>query len=173
MAQTKNQKKEIVKDLAEKIKSSKAVVFSDFKGLKMKDLTRLKKELREAGVSFAVFKKTLISIALKEAKIDMSAKEMEGQIAVSVSSQDEVAAAKIIEKFAKTNENLKVTGGILGTKIMSIEEVKTLAKLPGKEELLAKLVWTLNAPISGFANVLAGNIRGLVQVIKGISEAKN
>lgn len=171
--QSKDQKKEIVKDLAEKIKSSKAVVFTDFKGLKVKDLTKLKKELREAGVSFAVFKKTLISIALKVAKIDLDAKEMEGQIAVSVSSEDEVVAARIIEKFAKTRENLKVTGGILGTKAMSIEEVKALAKLPSKEELLAKLVGTLNAPISGFANVLAGNLRGLVQILKGISEAKN
>jgi len=171
--QSKDQKKEIVKDLAQMLKSSKAVVFSDFKGLKMKDLSKLKKELREAGVSFSVFKKTLISIALKEAKIDLDAKGMEGQIAVSVSSLDEVAAAKIIEKFAKTNENLKVTGGILGTKAMSIEEVKVLAKLPGKDELLAKLVGTLNAPISGFANVLAGNIRGILQVLKGIAEAKN
>jgi large subunit ribosomal protein L10 len=171
--QSKEQKKKIVNDLAEKIKSAKAVVFSDFKGLKVKDLTKIKKELREAGVSFAVFKKTLISIALKVAKIDLDAKEMEGQIAVSVSRDDEVAAAKIIEKFAKTSENLKITGGILETKIMSIEEVKALAKLPGKDELLTKLVGTLNAPISGFVNVLAGNIRGLVQVLKGISEAKN
>jgi large subunit ribosomal protein L10 len=168
----KDQKKKIVKNLAEKIKSSKSVVFSDFKGLKVKDLTKLKKELRETGVSFAVFKKTLINIALKEAKIDLDAKEMEGQIAVSVSTQDEVAAAKIIEKFAKTNENLKITGGILGNKIMSIEELKALAKLPGKDELLAKLVGTLNAPVSGFVNVLAGNLRGLVQVLKSISEAK-
>lgn len=168
--QTKDQKKKIVTDLAEKIKSAKAVVFSDFKGLKVKDLTKLKKELREAGVNFTVCKKTLINIALKEAKINLNAKEMEGQIAVSVSPKDEIAAAKIIEKFAKTSENLKMVGGILGSKIISIEELKALAKLPGKNELLAKLVGTLSAPVNGFVNVLAGNIRGLVQVLKGISE---
>jgi large subunit ribosomal protein L10 len=170
MAQTKDQKKKIVADLTQILKSAKAVVFSDFKGLKVKDLTKLKKELREAGVSFAVFKKTLINIALKEAKIDLDAQKMEGQIAVAVSAQDEVAAAKIIEKFGRTNENIKITGGILGKTLMTIEEVKALAKLPGKDELLAKLVGTLNAPVSGLANVLVGNMRGLVQVLKGISE---
>ena len=167
---SKSQKSQIVKELAERIKNSKAVVFSDFKGLKVKDLTKLKKELREAGVSFTVLKKTLINLALKEVKIDLDTRKLEGQIAVAVSLLDEVAPAKIIDKFGKTNENIKITGGILGKALMTIEEVKALAKLPGIEELLAKLVGTLNAPVSGFVNVLAGNLRGLVQVLKGISE---
>jgi len=167
---SKSQKSQIVKELAERIKNSKAVVFSDFKGLKVKDLTKLKKELREAGVSFTVLKKTLINLALKEVKIDLDTRKLEGQIAVAVSLLDEVAPAKIIDKFGKTNENIKITGGILGKALMTIEEVKALAKLPGREELLAKLVGTLNAPVSGFVNVLAGNLRGLVQVLKGISE---
>lgn len=168
--QTKNQKKEIVKDMASKAKEAKSVVFSDFKGVKVKDLTQLKKELRKEGVDFKVAKKTLINIAFKEAGIEIDTRKMEGQVAVSISSQDEVAAAKIIEKFAKTNQNLKILGGILESKFMSIEQVKALAKLPSKEELLGKLVGTIQAPISGFVNVCAGNIRGLVQVLKGISE---
>jgi large subunit ribosomal protein L10 len=171
--QTKEQKKEIVKDLSDKIKKSKSVVFADFKGLKVKDLGKLKKELREAGITFKVTKKTLMDVALKEAKIEASVQKMEGQIGIAVSTLDEVAPAKIIDKFGKTNENIKIAGGILGKTLMTIEEVKALAKLPSKEELLAKLVGTINAPVSGFVNVLAGNIRGLVQVIKGISEAKN
>jgi large subunit ribosomal protein L10 len=170
MAQTKDQKKEIVKDLAEKIKESKSVVFADFRGLKVKDLEILKKELREAGVSFKVTKKTLMNVALKEAKIEANVREMEGQIGVAVSALDEVAPAKIIEKFSKTNENIKLAGGILGKTVMSLDEVKALAKLPGKDELLAKLVGTINAPVSGLVNALAGNIRGLMQVLKGISE---
>jgi len=168
--QTKKQKEEIVKDIASKAKEAKAVVFSDFKGVKVKDLTALKKELRKEGVDFKVAKKTLINIAFKEAGIEINTKEMEGQVAVSISSNDEVAAAKIIEKFAKTNKNLKILGGVLESKLMSIEQVKALAKLPSKEELLGKLVGTIQAPISGFVNVCAGNLRGLVQVLKGISE---
>lgn len=173
MAQTKNQKKEIVKDLAEKLESSKAVVFSDFKGLSVKDMTDLRKELRAEGVDFKVIKKTLADIALRDAGIDLSVKKLEGQIAVAVSQNNEVAAAKIIAKAAKANENLKILGGILGTKSLNHEEVMALSKLPSKEELLAKFVGTINTPISGFVNVLAGNLRGLVQVLKAVGEGKN
>ena len=171
--QTKIQKKELVKDLAEKIKASKAVVFSDFKGLSVKNMTALRKELMAKGVSFQVLKKTLLTIALKDAEIDMDARKLEGQIAVAVSKEDEVEAAKIIAKMAKANENLKILGGLLGKDILSQEEVTNLAKLPGKKEMLGRLVGTLNAPVSGFVNVLAGNLRGLVQVLKAIGEIKN
>lgn len=170
MKQTKQQKAELIKELAEKLKVSKAVVFSDYKGLEVKDMTVLRKELRTAGVELKVLKKTLINIALKDAGIEMDAKKLEGQIAIAVSSGDEVAAAKIIAKMAKVNENLKIVGGILGTNELSADEVKALAKLPSKEELLAKLVGTLNAPVSGFVNVLAGNLRGLVNVLKAVAE---
>jgi large subunit ribosomal protein L10 len=170
--QTRQQKEQLVKDLAEKIKNSKATVFSDFKGLNMKDMTTLRGELREKGVDFQVLKKTLLSIALKDAGIEVDVKKLEGQIAVAVSSNDEVEAAKIIAKLAKTNENLKIVGGLLGREVLNDEEVKALAKLPSKEELLSKLVGTLNAPISGFVNVMAGNLRGLVQVLKAIGEQK-
>ncbi|EKE11758.1 MAG: 50S ribosomal protein L10 [uncultured bacterium] len=170
--QTKQQKEIIVKELAEKLKSSKAVVFSDYKGLKVKDMTVLRRELRAEGVDLSVAKKTLINIALKDAGIEMDVRELEGQIAIAVSEKDEVAAAKIIAKLAKVNENLKIVGGILGTKELTADEVNALAKLPSKEELLSKLVGTLNAPVSGFVNVLAGNMRGLVTALKAISDKK-
>ncbi len=170
--QTKQQKEVLVKDLADKLKNSKAVVFSDYKGLEVKDMTVLRRELRAEGVDLKVLKKTLINLALKDAGIEMDAKRLEGQVAVAVSSKDEVAAAKIIAKAAKANENLKIVGGILGTKELSKEEVDALAKLPSKEELLAKLVGTLNAPVSGFVNVLAGNMRGLVTALKAIADQK-
>lgn len=168
--QTKQQKEELVKDLAKKLKASKAVVFSDFKGLEVKDMMALRRELKASGIEIKVLKKTLINLALKNAGIQADVKKLEGQIAIAVSEGDEVAAAKIIAKAAKANENLKIVGGILGVKELTAEEVNALAKLPSKEELLAKLVGTLNAPISGFANVLAGNLRGLVTALKAVSE---
>lgn len=170
--QTKQQKEIIVKQLAEKLKNSKAVVFSDYKGLNVKDMTVLRKDLKAEGVDLQVLKKTLINIALKDAGIEMDAKKLEGQVAIAVSSKDEVAAAKIIAKLAKVNENLKIVGGILGTKELSASEVNALAKLPSKEELLSKLVGTLNAPVSGFVNALAGNIRGLATVLQAIADKK-
>ncbi len=172
MGQTKQQKEVIVKDLAEKLKNSKAVVFSDYKGLKVKDMTILRRELRAEGVDLSVVKKTLINIALKDAGIEMDISALEGQIAIAVSEKDEVAAAKIIAKLAKVNQNLKIVGGILGVKELTADEVNALAKLPSKEELLAKLVGTLNAPVSGFVNVLAGNLRGLMTALQAIADKK-
>ena len=170
--QTRDQKKEIVKNLAKEIKESKAVVFSDFRGLSVKDMTTLRKELRGQGVDLKVAKKTLITLALKDAGIDTDTKNMEGQIALAISREDEVVAAKIIAKMAKANENLKIVSGLLGKGVLSKEEVIALSKLPSKDELLAKLVGTLNAPVSGFVNVLAGNLRGLVNVLKAIGDSK-
>jgi len=169
---TRKQKEEIVKNLTEEIKAAKAVVFSDFKGLEVKDMTSLKKELKKEGASFKVAKKNLINIALKNTGADLDVKKMEGQIAVSASSEDETAVAKIISKFSKKNENLKILGGLLGVKEMSAEEIKALAKLPSKEELLAKLVGSLSSPLNGFMNVLQGNQRSLVQALKAIADKK-
>ena len=170
--QTRQQKEVITKELTEKLKASKAVVFSDFKGLTMEDLTKLRQELRAESISLKVVKQTLINIALKEAGIDADVKKMEGQIAIAISEKDEVAAAKIISKFAKTNNNLKVVGGILEGKELGADEVIALSKLPSKQELLAKFVGTINAPVSNFVNVLSGNISGFVRVLKAISETK-
>lgn len=170
--QTKQQKKELVKDIAEKLKNSKATVFSDFKGLGVKDMMAMRRELREKGVDMKVLKKTLLSIALKDAGVELDARKLEGQIAVAISQNDEVETAKIIAKVAKANENLKIVGGLLGTNVLSQEDVVALSKLPSKEELLAKLVGTIKAPVSGFVNVMAGNLRGLVQVLKAVSEKK-
>ncbi|HLN18908.1 MAG TPA: 50S ribosomal protein L10 [Patescibacteria group bacterium] len=170
--QTRDQKKQIVKDLAEKLKVSKAVVFSDYKGLSVKDMTTLRKELRSQDVDFNVVKKTLMNLALKDAGFELDVRKMEGQIALAVASGDEVSAAKIIAKTAKVNENIKIISGILGKNVLTREEVIALSKLPSKDELLAKMVGALNAPVSGFVNVLAGNLRGLVNVLKAIGDTK-
>lgn len=170
---TKNQKIELVKGLTEKIKEAKSTVFVDFKGVQVKEVTQLKKNLRGVGSEYIVVRKTLLDIALKNAGIEgASIKGMEGQVAISLSNADEVSAAKTIDAFAKTNPNVKMLGGTLGMQVMNAAEVKALAKTPSKEQLLGQLVGTLNAPISGFVNVLAGNLRGLVQVLKAIEEVK-
>lgn len=170
---TKNQKIELVKELSEKIKGAKSTVFVDYKGLQVKESTELKKSLRAAGAEYIVVRKTLLDIALSGAGIEgANIKSMEGQVAISLSNTDEVSAAKIIDTFAKTNPNVKMLGGTLGVQVMTAAEVKALAKVPSKEQLLGQLVGTLNAPISGFVNVLAGNLRGLVQVLNAVKEQK-
>jgi len=169
---TRAQKEELVSDLTEKIKASKSIVFADYSGVKTNDIIELKSRLKKEGTNLRVVKKKLVYLSLKNAKIDVDVKNMEGQMAITISDNDEIAPARILSKFAKENESLKILGGVLGTKEMDAKAVEALAKLPSKEEMLAQLVGTLNAPISGFVNVLAGNMRGLVNVVKAIADSK-
>ena len=168
---TRQQKEEIVAKLTNEIKESPSCVFADFKGLSANDMVELKKKLRESGSTFQVIKKKLLAIALKNNDIKIDPKQLEGQIAVSVSS-DEVSSAKIIHETAKENENISIVAGVLGEKLMTLEETQALAKLPSRDELRARLVGQLQAPISGFVNVLAGVPRSFVQVLDAVKEEK-
>lgn len=171
--QNKRQKQTLVAEVAKKIKGSKALVFANFKGVSVKDVTAVRKELAKNGSGWQVLKKTLLNIALKDAGVDVDVRKLEGQIGVAF-SQDEVTAAKVLADFAKANKEVPFTieGGTLGAKELSVNEVKALAKLPGRDDLRAKLVGTLQAPIASFVRVLGGNLRGLVQVLKAIEEKK-
>lgn len=169
---TRVQKEKLVGELTEKIKASKSIVFADYSGVKTNDINELKSRLKKEGTNLNVIKKKLVDLSLKNAKIEIDIKSLPGQLAVTISDNDEVAPARVLSKFAKENENLKILGGVLGIKGMSAKEVDDLAKLPSKEEMLAKLVGTLNAPLTGLVNVLSGNTRGLVTVLKAIADNK-
>lgn len=169
---TRLQKEEAVKTLTEEIKASKSIVFADYRGVKTNDINELKRRLKKEGTNLRVIKKSLVDLSLKNAKIEMDIRGMEGQLAVTISDNDEVAPARVLSKFAKENESLKILGGVLGIKGMSAKEVDDLAKLPSKEELIAKVVGTIKAPLSGLVNVLNGNTRGLVNVLKAIADNK-
>lgn len=171
--QQKKDKKAIVKGVTEKVKSSKALVFANYQGVSVKDITLMRRELRKSGSSWQVLKKTLLDIALKDAGVKVDARKLSGQIGIAF-SQDEVAAAKVIADFIKANKDTKLTieGGALGEKELSAVEVKSLAKLPSQDELRAMLVGTLQAPIAGFVRTLSGNLSGLVRVLKAIETEK-
>lgn len=173
MQQTKQQKQAVVKEVAQKVKDSKALVFANYKGVTVKDLTLIRRELAKSGSSWQVLKKTLLNIVLKDAGIEMNARELEGQVGVAF-SKDEVAAPKVLADFMKANKEvpLSIEGGALGKKALSANEVKALAKLPSQDQLRAQLVGTLQAPISSFVRVLNGNLQGLVQVLKAVGEKK-
>jgi large subunit ribosomal protein L10 len=171
--QTKQQKQAIVSEVTKKIKDSKALVFANFKGVSVKNISSVRKELMQSGSGWQVLKKTLLNIALKDAGVSVDVRKLDGQIGVAF-SYDEVTAAKVLAQFAKANKDVPFTieGGTLGVKELSIDEVKALAKLPNRDELRAQLVGTLQAPISSFVRVLSGNLSGLVQVLKAIEEKK-
>lgn len=168
MAVSKQKKQEIVKELAEKLGRQKAVVFADFTGLKVKDLADLKSKLRKQDAEFKVAKKTLMKVAFKEKGIAVDPESLAGEIALVMGYTDETAPAKMVYEFSKTNQNIKILGGLLENKLLAADQVLNLAKLPSKPELLAKLVGSISSPSRNFVGVLQGNIRGLVTVLSKI-----
>lgn len=167
---TRSQKEELVKNLSENIKSGKVIIFSDYAGTAVSKMKELRLELRKTDSSYKITKKKLIDLALKNAGVEASVLDLEGQIGIAIGQGDEVSAAKVLAKFAKDNKNFKILQGVLENKVIDAKQVMSLATLPSKEELLAKLVGSINAPVSGFVNALAGNLRNLVGVLKAISE---
>lgn len=172
MPLTKKQKADILQDVVDKMKEAKAVVFADFKGLSVSDMSEMRNKLREQGVQFKVVKKTLIKLAAKEAGFDeeISDEALEGSVGVAFGMEDEISAAKLLHKFGKTNENLQLRGALFEGRVLSVAETNELAMIPGKEELLAKLVFLLNSPIQGFHGVLNNTIGGFVRVLNAVKE---
>lgn len=175
MPKNKIQKQEILRNLSEKFKKSKSVVFAGFNALTVKDNEVLRDQFRKENSEYYVAKKTLINLAFKDQIKDLNVRSMDGKLAAIFSYEDEIAPAKIIANFRKDKEKtdkIFFLGGILENKLLSKSEMEALSQLPSKLELQAKLVGSLNAPISGFVNVLAGNLRNLVGVLKSIGEKK-
>ena len=171
MALTKEQKKKAIEDLKEKMKQQKSVVFVDFSKVNSKDIFALRKKLKEAGCLLKVAKKTLLKIVFGDENKEIWQKIKEntpGQLAIILSTKDEISGAKITDKFSKESENIKILGGIFETKFIAKDQVLAIAQLPSKEELLARLAGSLSDPVSGFVNVLRGNIKGLVCVLSKI-----
>ncbi len=170
MPKTRSEKEVVVTKLSDDLKRMKAAVFANYEGLTVPKIEDLRRELKKEGVDYAVVKKTLLGIALKNAGIAIDPQNISGNFATIVSYEDEVAPARILAAFAKKNEALKLVAGILEGNLIDGKAVMALAKLPTKTELLGRLVGTLNAPVSGFVNVLAGNLKNFVYVLNAIKE---
>jgi len=173
MAQTKEQKKQVVESLKEKIARQKALIFVNFSGLKVKDLFELRKRLKKANSEIFVVKKTLMKLAFKEEKIKVDPEDIEGEIALVFGYEDELVPPKILYQFSQINQNIEILGGLIESQkdeFLSAEKIITLGQLPSREELLAKIVGSLSAPISQFASVLQGNIKGLVYALSAIKK---
>jgi large subunit ribosomal protein L10 len=174
MPKTREQKRDILEILKEKISRSKSVVFTKFDKLEAKEGEELRRELKKENSEYYVAKKTLMKLAFKESGIEnLNPRDFDGRVAAVFGYEDEVAPAKIIAKFQKTHaEKIDFVAGILENKLLSGVEVTELSKLPSKQELYAKIVGSINAPISGFVNAMAGNLKNLVYVLKAIEEKK-
>lgn len=172
MPKTKTQKQNILQQITDNLKKQKSLLFVDYKGIGVKDLSQLRKQLKEVGARLEVAKKTLLSRAFKEKGIETDFKNMEGQIALVYSFEDPIAGIKSAHAFSRGNEHLKLLGGIMEDQMLDASQVKELALLPSKEQLLGILVGTLAAPIQGFTRVIGGNLKGLVIALSAIQEKK-
>ncbi len=171
MAKSKIQKSEVMKTLVDNIKGSKSMVFANYQGLKMSESDELRKLCRDGKVVYLASKKTLVQKALEEAGMSGDAvKAFDGAVSIAFGTADEVAPAQIVAEFAKKHTAVKIFGGVLEGNFIDSAKVTALSKLPSKQQLLGQLVGTINAPVSGFVNVLAGNLRGLVNVLNAIKD---
>lgn len=173
MAKTKQQKEQAVKDLIDKIKKSKSLVFVNFNGLKVKEVEELRKNCRAENVEYLVAKKTLMKRAFKDAGLEIDLKNLEKEVATVFGYEDEVAPARIVQDFAKDHEALVAFGGFLENNFVDQAKVIELSKLPSKDQLLAKVVGSIKAPVSGFVNALSGNLRNLVYALNAVKDSKN
>ena len=149
-----NQKKEEVSALAAKMKEAKLVLLTDYRGINVEDVTNLRTELRNAKAEYKVIKNNITRRALAECGIEGLEEQLTGPTAVIMSNEDYLEPAKAIYKFSKDNDFYKIKGGVIEGKVMTAEEIITLAKLPSKETLLSMLAGALLGNISKLAVAL-------------------
>ncbi len=153
-AKVLEQKKTAVADLIEKLKNAQAGVLVDYRGLTVSEDTELRRKFREAGVDYTVVKNTLTRFAAKEVGLDELDDMLHGPTSLAISDSDPVAPAKIISDFAKGNDKVEIKAGFLDGKVISLDEIKTLASTPSRETLIAKIMGSLNAPVSNLVRTL-------------------
>lgn len=173
MAKTREQKEKTIDKLKEELSGAKGAAITTFSKMPVKIDQQLRQEFYNEKVNYGVIKKTLLQRVLAAMNRDTEVvNKLSDNVALAISQEDEVTPARILSKFAKDNEQIKIVGGYLEGKWIDNNAVKALAGLPGKNELLGQLVRTIQAPLTGLAGVLAGNLRGLVNALNAVKDKK-
>lgn len=165
-------KQQVVNEISDKLNRAVSAVLTDYRGLNVSEATKLRKELREAGVEYRVLKNTLTKLAAEKVGLDGLNKDLVGPTAIAFSYDDPVAPARILSKFAKDHKKLVLKAGVVEGKVIDFAGITALAELPSREVLLAQVLAGFQAPVSGFVNVLQGNLRNFACVINAIKEQK-
>lgn len=175
MAISREAKEQAVDQLTSDLGRIKLAVMTDYRGLKVPEIEELRSILREQNMSYRVTKNTLLRLAVKgnQQFSDLDLAAFTGPMALALGFDDEVAPAKVIFQYAKAHEALEIVGALTGDgKLLSAAEVKALAQLPSREQLIAQVVGTIAAPLTGFVGVMAGNVRSIINVLNALQEAK-
>ena len=161
------EKKAIVAEVSAQVANAKAIIIAEYRGIEVGQMTQLRAKTRESGVYFRAVKNSLVRRAVAETPYAGLAKHMVGPLVYGI-SVDPVAAAKVLHEFSKTNEKFVIKIGALGDHVMSIDEIAALASLPSREELLSKLLGTMQAPVAKFVQTLnevpTRFVRGLAMI---------
>ncbi|MCY3769762.1 MAG: 50S ribosomal protein L10 [Gammaproteobacteria bacterium] len=171
MSLSLNQKKAVVSEVADAIVSAQAGVLAEYRGLDVAQLTALRTEARNSGVWIRVVKNNLARRAVDGSEFECLADHFVGPVIFSV-SEDPVAVAKVMSRFAKDHENLKITVGAMNGALMDQSTIQSLAKLPGRDELLATLVGTLQAPVQKLVSTLNDVPGKFLRTLAAVAEAK-
>lgn len=151
MSSILEQKKQVVDEIAAKLRESQSTIIVDYRGLNVAEVTELRKQLREAGIDFKVYKNTMTRRAVEQVEMTELNDSLTGPNAIAFSTEDVVAPAKILNDFAKKHEALEIKAGVIEGRVVSVDEVKALAELPSREGLLSMLLSVLQAPMRNFA----------------------
>ncbi|MBI2019521.1 50S ribosomal protein L10 [Candidatus Daviesbacteria bacterium] len=172
MAKTRAQKEEQVNKLTEKLSRAKALVFADYKGMSMKQLSDLRDKLREQNAELSVTKNTLLERAFPASSFQPPAPSLQGPTATLFAYDDEISPIKLLVKTLKDLSIGKIKSGFLGTNPLDEAKIIQLSTLPTKDELRGKTVGVLVAPLQGILSVLQGNLRNLVYALSEIQKQK-
>ena len=164
-------KKEVVAELSERLKSAQTVVLAEYRGLPVEDITVLRSQARASGVYLRVLKNTLARRAVQGTPFEKLADKMVGPLMYGIAS-DPVAGAKVLSEFAKENELFVIRGGAMPNSLMSGQDIKALALLPSRDELLAKLAGTLQAPIAKLVRTLNEVPGKFVRALAAVRDAR-
>lgn len=151
MSSVIEKKKQLVEEIADKFRASQTSVVVDYRGLDVAQVTELRKQLRDAGIEFKVYKNTMTRRATEAAELSELNDTLVGPTAVAFSKDDVVAPARIINDFAKENDALEIKGGVIEGQVATLEQIKELASLPNYEGMVSMLLSVLQAPIRNFA----------------------
>lgn len=143
-----------VQEIREKLEKAQSVVLASYQGLNVEEDTQLRKQLREAGVEYKVYKNTLVTLAAKELGMDGIVEYLEGPVSLAIGYEDATAPARILNDFSKEHKKLELKAGLVEGKVFGEAEIKELATIPSKEVLIAKLLGSLKAPVSNFVYLL-------------------
>jgi large subunit ribosomal protein L10 len=169
----KQEKAVIVQEIQEKVARSQIGILADFKGLKVEDMTRLRRQLQEAGGELKVVKNTLMTrAAAGDSPMAPLTSQLTGPNALTLGYQDPVALTKVLIKFAQERPLLQIKGGVLGGQVLGVKDLEALSKLPAREVLLAQLLGVLQGVPTALVTVLAGVIRNLLNVLVALKDKK-